>query len=270
MAGEKEEKVVMPDSTNTTDDDKPVTDEELEAAYNAISGKETPVVEKKEEPVKEEVKVEEKVEEKKEEVPAVSPEFKAFQERIAALEAENEKLKGNKVEETAPTEEEEQFITNKNLPEILKKQREKEAQQAREADAAYSRAYEGELAVLAKTVDEDLFAEIFETLISNKGQNEFNGKPVGIPAADVRINFNAAKAKVFEKRAEKGYVKPNLATEKTNLPTGITINNREKSEERKPIQLDEHAAALIKNSGLTDEEIKEALEGPAQFVYARR
>jgi hypothetical protein len=266
---EEPEKKDMPDTTDTHDDDA-VTDDQLAAAWDTLAGKETPpVAEKKEEEAEEEVKVEEKVQEKKEEAPVVSPEFKAFQERIAALEAENAALK-KPAEAVVEGEEEEQFVTNKNLDEVLTKRDQKRQEDIKKANAAYQTAYERSLATLAGTVDEDTFAEIFETMIENNGQNPYNKKDTGDAAVDVKINFANARARVIEKRAEKGYIKPNLATEKTNLATGITVNNREKVPEKQPIQLDEHAQALIKNSGLTDEEIKEALEGPAQFVYSRR
>ncbi len=261
------EKIEGKQEETVTHDDDVVTDEQLEAAYAAISGKEEvkPVVEEKKEETP--VKAEEKTEEKKEEAPVVSDELKKFQERVAALEAENEKLKASKVEAPVVEEEEEQFLTNKNLDEVLTRREQKKQEAIKKANLVYQRTYESGLAKLAETVDKDLFPEIFETMTANNGQNEFNQRPTGRADLDVKLNFANAKAHVYQQRA--GKVTPNLSPVKTDLATGLTVNNRGKPVETKAYQFDEHAQSLLKNSGLTDDDIKEAMEGPATFLYGR-
>lgn len=260
---EELEKTVDKQEETVPQDDDMVTDEQLEAAYAAISGKDEvkPVEEKKEEPA---------VEAKTEEPPVVNPEFKAFQERIDALVAENEKLKGVKpaVEEPVAEDDEETFVTSKNLDEVLTKREQAKQRQITEANAVYQRSYEASLAQLAATVDKEVFPEIFETMLSNNGQNEFNQRPTGNASADAKINFVNAKAHVFMQKA--GKPTPRLSETKTDLPTGITVNNRDKATEQPTYQFDEHAQALLKNSGLTDAEIKEAMEGPTTFMFGRK
>ena len=160
-----------------------------------------PVEEKKVEPVTEE----KSVEEKKEEAPVVSDELKKFQERVAALEAENARLKEKEKPAEAPVveEEEEVFLTSKNADEILNKREQAKQERIKAANTAYQKSYEAGLAQLAATVDKDLFPEIFETMIANNGQNEFNQRSTGDAAVDVQLNFAKAQAHVYKQKAGK-------------------------------------------------------------------
>lgn len=132
-----------------------------------------------------------------------------------------------------------------------------------EGNRKYERGYMTKVAELTSGMSDEEKAEVSKELFENK---DINVKRSGNPKIDAEINFLKAQTNVLRRQAivSKKPVNP-LDKNKDNpdLPLGGpsgTRNQETKSE--KIVKLDPEAAKFAKASGMTDEEVQEALSGP--------
>lgn len=286
---DNEEQKTMTDEQVAAGDDKDVTDEELASSWEAI-------VKGESEAAPAETKKEEKPAEKAEPPAEVKPEEKPKQEKVAAdseetepkdpiertkfgrlLKAQEERIKqleamlvstGKTVpSEVQPAtesdeEEEDRYVTAKDIPTFFKK--------IEDADQKYQNAYTAEIAKYAKDMDEETFSEVWDEMYKNyniRRGNKYEPKEWN-PASDAQLNWLNAKARVFEGKAKQ--IKPAVKGGGDDTATGITATQRQEPARKAAPQLDDAALSVLKGSGLTDDEIKDALTGNATYFVTQR
>lgn len=261
------------------------TDEELSASWDAIvTGEKTgdKPAEKVEEPEKtEEVKISEEPEKaaqpsEEEPPPPVTPREKTWHGRFLKAQEENARLREQitsgkfpepDIEAESPSDEEEEFVTTKDLPKFFKR--------IDDASDRYQRDYVTEITKLAKTpdgkmMDETTFAEIYEEMIANfniRRGDKYAPKSWN-PGLDAQLNWVNAKAAVYEKKAQS--VNPAVKGKPVTQPVGLTATVRTEPLKKAVPQLDDAALGVLKGSGLTDEEINDALTGEKTYFVHQR
>jgi len=167
----------------------------------------------------------------------------ALLERIEGLLKQNTQQAIGQEEEA-----EEEFITNKNLPNYLKKQiaqyEDEKKQQASKYQTDFTRAF----------ANEGSSAENFDA-IWNEFLDNHNEVVTGDPVADAKIGFYKAQAALVKKAKPEIPVKGKGAklNTKTNVPDQI------KGKEPKPVKLDPVAAEFVKKMKITDEFVQKTL-----------
>lgn len=165
---------------------------------------------------------------------------------------------GDNYEYEAP--EEEKPITKKDLPIILKEQREREAKEAQEAKQNYTKDYIGRLKTLMVNPEfKDIWADIVP-LITNEKDLTFNvnyseGKD---PIGDAEKNVSRAAMHILRQRIKppatnqfQDRPKTQTATAVGGSPTTTTPPQKER------IKLDPRAEAFIRALKISDDEVEQ-------------
>lgn len=273
--------------TTTTDekvipsDDKDVTDDELASSWDKIVAGDVEITEQpvsvKEETV-EKVEVKETVQENKDEPPSpVTQEEKTWhgrfmksQEQIAEMQAKLELLTQQKTSETEtiPDEEDEdRYVTKKDVPTVLK--------ELDEAGSKYETAYVAQIGKLARTpdgqmMDEKEFADIYEEMIAHyniKRGDKYTPKSWN-PSLDAELNWNKAAASLYKKKATTNQIP--VRDNKVSEATGLTATSRVETPKKAIPRLDDAAMSVLKGSGLSDEEIADAINGNDNYFIHQR
>jgi hypothetical protein len=140
----------------------------------------------------------------------------------------------------------------------------------KEAGSNYETSYIAEVTKNAKGVDEADFSEIWDEMVANhniRRGDEYDPKTWN-PSLDAQLNWAKAEASVYKKRAVQ--IKPNVKGGGTEQATGITAITRQEPSKKAVPQLDAAAVSVLKGSGLTDEEITEALTADDSFFVHQR
>lgn len=249
-----------------------VSDSALAAAYSNIEA-----AEKKESAQAETPVDEPKVEEPKAEIasaptsdeppPPVTEQEKTWhgrfmksQETIAALQAEFDALKARMA---PPPEPEPEPEPEYETPQQYNKR-------MRQAGSDYEKTYLAELAKASKGMDESAFAEVYDEMLANFNikRGDADDPKTWNPQLDVELNWAKARASVYEKKAKT--VKPAVKGEAVDVPVGLTATHRQEPPKKEMPQLDPEAMAVLKGSGLTDDEIREALTAQQNYFVHQR
>ena len=183
---------------------------------------------------------------------------------LKAQQEEIERLKAmTREDKPEPVEEDEEYVTSANLPQYLKKQD--------EAQANYEREYIGDLAAIAAKMPEEEFAAIYDVMMRpeyNLRRGDKYDSKTWNPHLDVQLNWPNAKAAYYEELAKE--IKPNVKGVAPKTAIGMTTTTRIEAPKKAAPQLDDAARSVLKGSGLTDEEINEAVTGKQDYFIHQR
>lgn len=109
--------------------------------------------------------------------------------------------------------------------------------------------------------DPQIAKEVYKKMVAP--DSEFNKKLSDNPFKDVAKNFNRALRYVSSKKTFTGNRNP-------SIPNGVTTSNTNTGVTKKPIKLDPEAEEFARSTGMTAEEIEEALSGEIPITLRNR
>lgn len=159
--------------------------------------------------------------------------------------------------EEDPDDDEPVFMTKKQLREFVRNQAKDEVKQTKAEEHAaqvkYERAYVAQVRKVGANLPPKQLEAVFKEMFEH--HNDVFHK---IPEVDADINFHRAVASLADKAKPKKVV-PLKKDDPKNL--GGPADTKIEGKKVAPQKLDEHAAAFVKYHNLSDEKVKEALEG---------
>jgi hypothetical protein len=134
---------------------------------------------------------------------------------------------------------------------LAKRNREKELRE-QEQNSQYVNRYLRAVKSGTGDVDEELHEAIVKEL------TEINPllykKHTGDPAADGRINYGLAEAKLLRQQRTAAKGAPNVKGDKKNAPTDLSSTSRLGEQPKKVIELDPYAKKFVKSLGLAEDD----------------
>lgn len=189
--------------------------------------------------------------------------LQAFMDSITGAIDEIKTMVTKPVVEEEEDDDEPVFLTKAQLRQQIKDSVATLTKEQQEGNRKYETGYMTKVAELTSGMSDEEKAEVSKELFENK---DINVKRSGNPKIDAEINFLKAQTNVLRRQAivSKKPVNP-LDKNKDNpdLPLGGPSGTRNQDgKSQKIIKLDPEAAKFAKLSGMTDEEVQEALSGP--------